>query len=126
MRSSCKEYGLWEQQHPLHHPICICFISQTVLADFVYQLDTGSSYHKEKSFSSINAYVISSFGAFSQLVIKCEISHHCLTTIVVMSSLGLGSIRKQTEQARGSKSGSNITPWPIHEIQLPDLLEFQS
>jgi hypothetical protein len=35
-------------------------------------------------------------------------------------------IRKQAEQARGSKSVSNIPPWPLHQLLLPDLLEFQS
>jgi hypothetical protein len=38
----------------------------------------------------------------------------------------LGSIRKQAEQARGSKPVSNIPPWPLHQLLLPDLLEFQS
>jgi hypothetical protein len=38
----------------------------------------------------------------------------------------LGSIRKQAEQARVSKSVSNIPPWPLHQLLLPDLLEFQS
>ena len=38
----------------------------------------------------------------------------------------LGSIRKQTEQARGSKPVKNIPPWPLHQLLLPDLLEFQS
>jgi hypothetical protein len=39
----------------------------------------------------------------------------------------LGSIRKQAEQARGSKPVSNwLTPWPLHQLLLPDLLEFQS
>ena len=37
----------------------------------------------------------------------------------------LGSIRKQDEQARGRKA-SNIPPWPLHQLLLPDLLEFQS
>jgi hypothetical protein len=37
----------------------------------------------------------------------------------------LGSITKQVEQARGSKSVSNIPPWPLHQLLLPDLLEFQ-
>jgi hypothetical protein len=37
-----------------------------------------------------------------------------------------GSIRKQAEQARGSKTVSNISPWPLHQFLLPDLLEFQS
>jgi hypothetical protein len=38
----------------------------------------------------------------------------------------LGSIRNQTEQARGSKPVSNIPPWPLHQLLLPDLLEFLS
>ena len=38
----------------------------------------------------------------------------------------LGSIRKQAEQARGSKPVSNVAPWPMHQLLLPDLLEFQS
>ena len=38
----------------------------------------------------------------------------------------LGSIRKQAEQARGSKPVKNIPPWPLHQLLLPDLLEFQS
>jgi hypothetical protein len=38
----------------------------------------------------------------------------------------LGSIREQAEQARGSKPVKNISPWPLHQLLLPDLLEFQS
>jgi len=38
----------------------------------------------------------------------------------------LGSIRKQAEQARGSKPVSDIPPWPLHQLLLPELLEFQS
>jgi hypothetical protein len=38
----------------------------------------------------------------------------------------LGSIRKQAEQARGSKSINNIPPWALCQLLLPDLLEFQS
>jgi hypothetical protein len=38
----------------------------------------------------------------------------------------LGSIREQAEQARGSKPIKNIPPWPLHQLLLPDLLEFQS
>jgi hypothetical protein len=38
----------------------------------------------------------------------------------------LGSIRKQAEQARGSKSVSNIPPCPLHQLLFSDLLEFQS
>jgi hypothetical protein len=44
-----------------------------------------------------------------------------------ISGLGvLGFIREQAEQARGSKPVSNIPPWPLHQLLLPDLLEFQS
>ena len=38
----------------------------------------------------------------------------------------LGSIREQAEQARGSKTIKNIPPWPLHQLLLPDLFEFQS
>jgi len=38
----------------------------------------------------------------------------------------LGSIREQAEQVRGSKPISNIPPWPLHQLLIPDLLEFQS
>jgi hypothetical protein len=38
----------------------------------------------------------------------------------------LGSIRKQTDPARGSKPVKNIPSWPLHQLLLPDLLEFQS
>jgi hypothetical protein len=41
----------------------------------------------------------------------------------------LGSLREQAEQARaseGSKPVSNIPPWPLHQLLLPDLFEFQS
>jgi hypothetical protein len=38
----------------------------------------------------------------------------------------LGSIREQAEQAKGSKPVINIPPWPLHQLQLSDLLEFQS
>jgi hypothetical protein len=38
----------------------------------------------------------------------------------------LGSIRKQAEQASGSKPVSNIPPWPLHQLLLPALCEFLS
>jgi hypothetical protein len=65
----------------------------------------------------------SSCKAFSQLVIKGR------GPIVGGATLGLavlGSIREQAEEARGSKPVSNISPWPLHQLLLPDLLEFQS
>jgi hypothetical protein len=37
-----------------------------------------------------------------------------------------GSIRKQAVQAKGSKPVRNIPPWPLLQLLLPDLLEFQS
>jgi hypothetical protein len=40
--------------------------------------------------------------------------------------LVLGSKRKHIEQARGSKPVGNIPPWPLHQLLLLDLLEFQS
>ena len=43
-----------------------------VLAGVVCQLDTGWSYHRERSFSWGSASMRSSCGAFSQLVIKGE------------------------------------------------------
>jgi hypothetical protein len=65
----------------------------------------------------------SSCGAFSQFVIKGG------GPLVrgTISGLGvLGSIREQAEQARRSKPVKNIPPWPLHQLLLPDLLEFQS
>jgi hypothetical protein len=34
----------------------------------------------------------------------------------------LDSIRKQAEKARGNRPISNIPPWPLHQLLLPDLL----
>jgi hypothetical protein len=65
----------------------------------------------------------SSCRAFSQLVIK---GGGPLVGSAIPGLVVLGSIRKQTEQARGSKPVSNIPPWPLHQLLLPDLLEFQS
>ena len=38
----------------------------------------------------------------------------------------LDSIRKQAEQARECKQVRNVPPRPLHQLLLPDLLEFQS
>jgi hypothetical protein len=67
--------------------------------------------------------MISSCGAFSQLVIKGE---EPLVSGTISGLVVLGSIREQAKQARGSKAGNNIPPWPLHQLLLPDLLEFQS
>jgi hypothetical protein len=37
----------------------------------------------------------------------------------------LGSIKKASLE-KESKPVSNIPPWPLHQLLLPDLLEFQS
>jgi hypothetical protein len=65
----------------------------------------------------------SSCGAFSQLVIKGEgpLVGRTISGLVVLSS-----IREQAEQAKGGKPVKNIPPWPLHQLLLPDLLEFQS
>jgi hypothetical protein len=65
----------------------------------------------------------SSYKAFSQLVIKGE---GPLVGGTISGLVVLGSIREQAEQARGSKAVKNIPPWPLHQLLLPDLLQFQS
>jgi hypothetical protein len=101
---------------------CI-IVLRFVLAGFVCQLDTSWSYHRERNFSWGNASIRSSCGAFSQLVIKVggPIVGGGIPGLVI-----LGSIREHAEQARGSKPVKNIPPWPLHQLLLPDLLEFQS
>jgi hypothetical protein len=61
--------------------------------------------------------------AFSQLVIKGE---RPLVGGAISGLEVLGSIREQAEQASGSKPVRNIPPWLLHQLLLPDLLEFQS
>ena len=94
-----------------------------VLTGFVCQLDTGWSYRRERSFSWGSASMRSNCGAFSQLVIKGGGS---LVGGTISGLVAFGSIRKQAEQDRGSKPVRNIPPWPLHQLLLPDLLEFQS
>jgi hypothetical protein len=60
---------------------------------------------------------------FSQLLIKGE---RPLVGGTISELVVLGSIREQAEQARGSKPVSNIPPWLLHQLLLPDPLEFQS
>jgi hypothetical protein len=61
--------------------------------------------------------------AFSQLVIKegGPIVGGAIPGLEV-----LGATRKQAEQARGSKPVKNTPPWPLNQLLLSDLLEFQS
>ena len=56
--------------------------------------------------------------ALSQLVIKGErpLVGGAISGLVVLGS----------EQARGGKPIKNIPPWPLHQLLLPDLHEFQS
>jgi hypothetical protein len=61
--------------------------------------------------------------AFSQLVIKGERPLVCGT---ISGMVVLGSIREQAEKARGSKPVKNIPPWPLNQLLLPDLFDFQS
>jgi hypothetical protein len=61
--------------------------------------------------------------AFPQLVIKGK---RPLVGQIISGLVVLGSIREQAEQARRSKSVKNIPPWPLHQLLLPDLFEFQS
>jgi hypothetical protein len=98
-------------------------LSSCVLAGFGCQLDTSWSYHRERSLPWGNASMRSSYGVLSQLVIKGErpFVGSALPGLVV-----LGSKRKQAELARGTKPVKNIPPWPLHQLLLPDLLEFQS
>jgi hypothetical protein len=65
----------------------------------------------------------SSCKAFSQLVIKGE---RPLEGGTISGLSVLASLREQAEQARGGKLVRNIPPWPLHQLLLPDLLEFQS
>jgi hypothetical protein len=64
-----------------------------------------------------------SCGVFSQLVIKGE---GPLVDGAIPGLVVLGSIRKQAEQARGGKPVKSIPPWPLHQLLLFELLEFQS
>jgi hypothetical protein len=61
--------------------------------------------------------------AFSQLVVKGGVA---LVGGAISRLVVLGSIREQAEQVRGSKPVKNIPPWPLHQLLLPDLLEFLS
>ena len=65
----------------------------------------------------------SSCKAFSQLLIN---RGGPIVGVDIPELVLLGFIREQAEQARGSKPVRNIPPWPLHQLLLPDLLEFQS
>jgi hypothetical protein len=65
----------------------------------------------------------SSCKASSKLVIKRE---RPLVGGTISGLVVLGFIREQAEQARRGKPVKNNPPWPLHQLLLPDLLEFQS
>jgi hypothetical protein len=87
------------------------------------QLDTAGVIIEKGDSVGGNASMRSSCGIFSQLVIKGE---RLLVSGAIPGLVVLGSITEQAEQARGSKPVKNIPPWPLHQLLLPDLLEFQS
>ena len=92
----------------------------SVLAGFV------STWHKlelSQSFSWENASMRSSCKALYQLVIK---KGGPLVGGVISGLVVLSFIRKQAEQTRRRKPVSNIPPWPLYQLLLPDLFEFQS
>jgi hypothetical protein len=62
--------------------------------------------------------MISNCKAFSQLVIKGEgpLVGGTISGLVVLVLY----------ESRLSKPVKNIPPWPLHQLLLPDLLEFQS
>ena len=61
--------------------------------------------------------------AFSQLVIKGE---RPLVGGTISGLVVLGSVREQAKQVRESKPVNNIPTWPVYQLLLSDLLEFQS
>ena len=103
---------------PSHHPFSSAQprLKASVPAGFVCQLDTSWSFHRERSLPWGNASMRSSSKAFSQLVIKGGRAH-CGWSIPGL--VVLGSIRKQAEQARGSKPVSSIPPWSLHQLLPP-------
>jgi hypothetical protein len=86
---------------------------------FVCQLDIGWIYHRVRKFSWGSTPMRSSCGAFSQLVIK---GGGFMVDGFIPRLVVLASIRQHADQARGSKPVSNILPWHLHQLQLPDLL----
>jgi hypothetical protein len=87
------------------------------------QLDTAGVITEKGASVGGNASMRSICKAFSKLVIKGE---RPLVGGTVSGMIVLSSIREQAEQGKGSKPVRNIPPWPLHQLLLPDLLEFQS
>jgi hypothetical protein len=114
---------LWKERTNSHkvtsdiHKYIIVFVYTLLVLAGLCQLETSWSYHRENSWRDNS--IRSSYKEFSQCVIKGAgpIVDGTISGLAV-----LGSIRKQAEQARGSKPVSNIPPCPLHQLLLPDLL----
>jgi hypothetical protein len=100
--------------------VCVCVGG---LSSIPFRTAGCDPHLRERSFSWGSASLRSTCGAFFQLVIKAggPLVGGAIPGLVV-----LGSIREQAEQARGSKPVRNTPPWPLHQLLLPALLEFQS
>ena len=112
----------WQGQDRSKHFDAPLSYYKGVLASFVSTWHSWS-YHRERIFSWGNASMRSNCKAFSQLVIKGE---RPLVGGTISGLVVLGFIREQAEQARWGKPVKNIPPWPLPQLLLPDLLEFQS
>ena len=110
-------YELFCQQL-INISIYTCIVYWLVLC----QLDTGWSYHRESCFSWKMPPRVQLQGIFS---ISDQEGRSPYGWCHFWAD-SLGSIREQAEQARGGKPVSNISPWLLHQLLLPDLLEFQS
>jgi hypothetical protein len=112
----------WEEK-----PLGLTFFAAPVFCLVLCQLHTSWSYPRERRFGWENASMRSICKAFSQLVIKAGAGWgETLVGHTLSGPVFLDSIWKQAEQARRSNPVKNIPPWPLHQLLLPDLLEFQS
>ena len=99
--------------------VCQVDKGSIVLAHFIRQLDTSWRYHRERSLSWGNASTRPRCKAFYQLVIKGGGP----SLLWVVSSLGW--FYKRASWVSQGNQASNISPWPLHQVLLPDLFEFQ-
>jgi hypothetical protein len=102
----------------LDNPAIVCPVCSfpSILAGVVCQFDTSWSYHRGMGLPWGNASMRSSCKDFSQLVIKGE---RAPVGGAIPGQVALGSIRKQSEKARGSKPVSSTPPWPLHQLLPP-------
>jgi hypothetical protein len=90
--------------------------STVILSGFVCQLDSSWSYHRERSLLWGNVSMRSSCKAFSQLVIKGGRAR-CGWCHPWAGSLGF---YKKARWASQGRQASSISPWPLHQLLLPD------